>query len=49
MMVAFRAAIEVLLELIRMDHLFALGALDPAAESIFFGGFNLNFRLMPCK
>lgn len=49
MVAAFRAAVEIVLQLFCMDHLMAAGTFDPAAETIFFRGLNFNFRFIPGK
>lgn len=49
MVVALRAAVQVALQLARMDHLLALGAFDPPAVPVFLGRLNLDFRLIPRK
>ena len=48
-MIAFGTAIMIFLQLVGMDHLFALGAFDPPTKSIFFGGLDFNLGLMPRK
>ena len=49
MVVAFRTAIEILRQLVRMNQLIAAGTLDPTAKSILFGGLDFNLRFVARK
>ncbi len=49
MVIAFRTAVEVALQLARMDQFLAMRALQPAAKSVLLRGLNLNFRLISRK
>ena len=49
MIVAFRTAVQVLLQLICMDQFGAAGALDPSAKSILLGRLDFDLWLMSRK
>ena len=49
MVVAFRAAIEILREFIRVNQFAAAGTLNPTAESILFGSLDFNLRFAARK
>jgi hypothetical protein len=45
-MIALRAAVFIFLQIIRMDHLIAVGAFNPAAIAVFLGTLDLDLRLI---
>lgn len=45
MVITFRTAVLILLELTSMNHLMAAAAFDPAAEAVFCCRLNFNFLL----
>ena len=48
-MVTLRTTVVVILEFIRMNHLFTTRTLHPTAKSIFLSGFNFYLGLVPGK